>query len=270
MQIFGVVNASPDSLAEFSFVDSAAAARARGQGLLAAGATYFDIGAEGSSEFSDGVTAEAEWARLRDPLAGLVSLGKERAVDVAVDTRHAKVARQALQAGATILNAGDALQSEDMLQLAADSDVPIVLPYMLGRDFRDLDKTLRQLTTNPAETMLDWFDHHLRRLRPWGLVERLLLDPGIGFAPAHWDWSSRCAFQKAIYEALPRLREFKLPLYVPVAWRQSPDKLELMDIALAADPEFVRAHIPSQVFARYHAVQSGSPLGFDQLTDAHV
>ncbi|HCB37219.1 MAG TPA: hypothetical protein DEP66_03170 [Acidimicrobiaceae bacterium] len=262
MQIFGVVNAAPDSAAKFTIVADAAAARLRGAALLAAGAEGIDIGAEGSTGSAADVDAESEWARLAEPLAGVVSLG----VDVSVDTRHASVAERALDAGATVLNAGDALQSEAMVRLAAEREVRVVLPFMLGPDFR----SLRHVVGDPVPVIVDWFETQLRRLRPRGVVERLLLDPGVGFAPHGWNWPDRYEYQKAVSAGLGELRRFGLPLYVPVAWKQAPDRLELIDLALAHNPEFVRAHIPSQVRARHAALVAGTPLPTDRLTTATV
>ena len=37
------------------------------------------------------------------------------------------------------------------------------------------------------------------------IVDRLMLDPGTGFSPAHWDWSERYRYQKAIYRGLGRM-----------------------------------------------------------------
>lgn len=282
MKIFGVLNASPDSLADFSITTDAASARVRARALLDAGADYIDIGAEGSTQSAAEVDVAHEWERLVAPLTGVLSLSTSgdgnaatgdgrwqcgnAATGVAVDTRHAEVARRSLDLGATVLNAGDALQTEEMLEVVADSDVLIVLPFILGPDFR----TMRRVTGNPIAVMLDWFDDQLRRLRPWGVVDRLLLDPGVGFAPPDWDWTSRFEYQKLIYTGLPQLRRFGLPLYVPVAWKQRPDRLELMDIALSHKPEFVRAHIPSQVLERDAALRAGSPLPHNQFTDAHI
>ncbi len=275
MKIFGVVNASPDTGAEFSIVRDEESARARGKALLDAGASCLDVGAEGSGGSANSVSPEIEWERLAEPLSGLLSLG----VTVSIDTRHAEIARRALEQGAAVLNAGDALQSNEMLRVAADFDVPVVLPFMLGSDFRNMRAPTSgsasgsindRVKNNPMELMLDWFEKRLQRLQPFGVVDRLLLDPGVGFGPAEWDWPSRFEYQKVIYEGLARLRQFNLPLYVPVAWKQTPDRLELMDIALAYQPEYVRAHIPSQVQARSAAVLSGNPLPTDQLSCSYV
>ena len=171
-----MVNASPDSKADFSVVQDYAEAAARGAELLAEGADHFDLGGEGSTPGSDEVSAADEWQRVEGPLRGLLSLGAE----VAIDTRKPDIARRALEAGATVLNAGDALQSPEMVELAACSGVPVVLPFMLGRDFR----SVRDVRGDPVTVMVEWFASRIERLRQAGVTQQLLLDCGVGFGPA--------------------------------------------------------------------------------------
>ena len=239
-----MVNASPDSKADFSVVQGCAEAAARGAELLAEGADHFDLGGEGSTPGSDEVGTDDEWQRVEGPLRGLLSLGAE----VAIDTRKPEVAQQALDAGATVLNAGDALQSPEMVKLAAERGVTVVLPFMLGRDFR----SVRDVSGDPVTVMVEWFGSRIEQLRQSGVAQQLLLDCGVGFGPHDMDWSDRVAYQRAIYSGLEELRRFDLPLYVPVPWLQTPDRMELLDLALSQEPDYVRAHRPAQV-REHHA-----------------
>lgn len=253
MQIFGVVNASPDSLAGFSVASGYDEAAELGARLLARGADHLDVGAQASHGDAALVTPDEEWEILEAPLAALVDLG----VDVSVDTWQPETARRAFAAGARVLNAAEALQDPEMVELAAQLDCLVVLPFMLGPDPRHL----RHVDGDPVEVMVRWFDEQLTRLEPFGLVDRLLLDPGTGFAPAHWDWADRYRYQKAIYLGLGRLRAFGRPLYVPIAWKQTPDRMELVDIVLDSEPEYIRSHIPSQVRARWSRLQLDRAAG---------
>ncbi len=252
MEIFGVVNASPDSKAEFSVVQSCADAAARGAELRAEGADFFDLGGEGSTPESEEVSPDEEWQRLQGPLRGLLSLS----VEVAIDTRKPDVAHRALDAGATVLNAGDALQSPEMVELAANSGAPVVLPFMLGRDFR----SVCDVRGDPVTVMVEWFASHIERLRQAGVTQQLLLDCGVGFSPAGLEWSQRAEYQRAIYSGLGELRRFDLPLYVPVPWMQTPDRMELLDLALSCKPDYVRAHRPAQVRDRCAALAAAGTV----------
>ncbi|MBA44979.1 MAG: hypothetical protein CMB31_00125 [Euryarchaeota archaeon] len=252
MEIFGVVNASLDSLAKFSVVSNEEEARKYGAELLSQGADHLDLGAQASHGDASFVDPDEEWSILEKPLKGLLSLG----VDVAIDTWQVDTARKALDAGAAVLNAADALQADEMIELAAEREIQVVLPFMLGPDPRHL----KHVEGDPVQVMVDWFDLQLERATRWGIRDRLVLDPGTGFAPAHWDWEDRFKYQKAIYLGLDRLRRFELPIYVPIAWKQTPDRLELVDLVLAQEVEYVRAHIPKQIRERHAAIRDGVPL----------
>jgi dihydropteroate synthase len=132
---------------------------------------------------------------------------------------------------------------------------------MLGPDPRHL----KHVEGDPVQVMVDWFDLQLERAARWGIRERLMLDPGTGFAPPHWDWEDRFQYQKIIYTGLDRLRSFELPIYVPIAWKQTPDRLELIDLVLAQEVEYVRAHIPLQIRRRHAAIRAGTPLPTSDL-----
>ena len=248
VEIFGVVNASPDSLAEFTVACTYADAKALGQRHLDDGADHLDIGAQASHGAAAMVSPAEEWAILEEPLRALVDLG----VTVSVDTWQVDTARWALDAGAKVLNAADALQSESMIELAAERECPAVLPFMLGPDPRHL----KHVEGDPVAVMLDFFESQLKRADRYGIRRRLMLDPGTGFAPPHWEWSERYEYQKAIYSGLGRLRKFELPIYVPVPWLQTPDRMELLDLVLEQDIEYARSHMPAQVREHEEAIRA--------------
>ena len=248
MEIFGVVNASTDSLADFSVVSNYDEALAYGTKLLADGADHLDLGGQASHGTADMVTPAQEWAILEEPLRALISLG----VSVSVDTWQVETARLAFDAGADVLNAADALQDDEMLRFAAERECQVVLPFMLGPDPRHL----KHVEGDPVAVMVSWFAEQLERVEKFGIRDRILLDPGTGFAPGGWDWSERYEYQKLIYGGLGELRQFDLPIYVPVPWKQTEDRMELLDIVLAQDVDFARAHRPDQVRERHRAILS--------------
>lgn len=246
MEIFGVINASPDSLADFSVASTPDAAESYARKLLADGADHIDLGGQASHGSAAFVTPDEEWAILEGPLRAISPLG----VTISVDTWQVETARRAFDAGASVLNAADALQDEAMLEFAADRECDVVLPFMLGPDPRHL----KHVEGDPVEVMVSWFDERLKDMDRFGIRERCYLDPGTGFSPAHWDWNERAEYQRKIYGGLDRLRRFDLPIYVPVPWKQTEDRMELLDLALAHNIDFARAHHPAQVRERHHAL----------------
>ena len=233
--------------ADFSIATTYEDAKGYGRQLLDEGATALDLGGQASHGDAAMVTPDEEWAILAEPLRALVELG----VTVAVDTWQVETARRAFDAGASVLNAADALQDPAMLEFAAERECPVVLPFMLGPDPRHL----KHVEGDPVEVMISWFDERLREMDRYGLRDRCYLDPGTGFAPAHWEWSERAEYQRQIYSGLDRLRRFDLPIYVPVPWKLTDDRMALLDIVLAQDIDYARAHRPGQVRARYEAVR---------------
>ena len=242
MDLFGVVNASPDSLHRDSVVTTPTEAVWRAWQLLADGAVALDLGGQGTTYLSEEVAEEEEWARVAPLVPAVAGLG----VPVAIDTYRPSVARRALEAGATWLNAADGLQSDELARVAADAGCPVVLPFLNG-------PTPHALTpvdaSDPMGVLLDWFDAALRRVDAFGLRAQCVHDPGTGFAPHDLAWKERFVYQKRLYSGLDRLRTFGLPLYIALPWRDTPQHAELLDIVLAHDPEYGRAHEPARIVA---------------------
>ena len=251
MEIFGVINASPDSLADFSVATTPEAATAYATKLIAEGADHIDLGGQASHGNAAFVSPDEEWAILEGPLRAIAALG----VRISVDTWQVETAKRAFDAGASVLNAADALQDEEMLEFAAERECDVVLPFMLGPDPRHL----KHVEGDPVEVMVSWFAERLDVMKTYGIRDRCYLDPGTGFAPAHWEWADRAEYQRKIYSGLDQLRVFDLPIYVPVPWKQSPDRMELLDIALSHNIDYARAHYPAQVRERHNALNPDTP-----------
>ena len=211
MKIYGVCNASPDSLNTDSIVGDVTSALARAHQLLADGADAIDLGGQGSTHLATQVAVEEEWARLSDLIPALAALG----VPLSVDTWSPEIMRRSLDAGATVMNAADAMQKPGMWELAAERRVPVVLPFMLGPDPLHLE----HVHGDAVDVMIGWFEDKLRTADRFGVRDLMILDPGTGFAPLGWEWATRYHYQKHIYSNLDRLRAFDLPIYVALPWR---------------------------------------------------
>ena len=242
MELFGVVNASPDSLHRESVATTPDEAVARGRRLLSDGAVALDLGGQGTTYVAEEVAEEEEWARVGPLVRALAGLG----VPLSIDTYRPSVARRALDAGATWLNAADGLQGDELARVAADAGCPVVLPFLNGPS----PHALRPVANaDPMGVLLEWFDAALHRLDAFGLRDRCVLDPGTGFAPHDLPWEERFVYQRQVYSELDRLRAFGLPLYIALPWRDTPQHAELLDIVLDHDPEYGRAHEPARILA---------------------
>ena len=81
MFLYGVVNASPDSLAGDSIATTPEAAVARARKLLADGADGIDLGGQGSTDVASVVDWTDEWARVEHIIPALADLGVEISID---------------------------------------------------------------------------------------------------------------------------------------------------------------------------------------------
>ena len=239
MFLYGVVNASPDSLNTDSIVTDAASAVERARRLLDEGADGIDLGGQGSTDNATVVPWQAEWERLAEVVPALAALG----VPLSVDTWRPEVARRALEAGANVINAADGMQADAMWEVAAEFAVPIVVPFLSGPNPREME----HVRTDPVATMLEFFEARLRDADRFGARSRCVLDPGTGFAPSDWPWEERFAYQLEVYTRLDELRTFGLPIYIALPWKETAQHDELLEVVVRRQPEFGRAHYPAKV-----------------------
>jgi dihydropteroate synthase len=237
--IYGVVNASPDSLSIDSIATTPDEAVARATQLLADGADAIDLGGQGSTDFAEVVDWTDEWTRVEHLIPALATLG----VDVSIDSWRPEVVRRALDAGATVINAADGMQSDEMWQVATDFDVPIVVPFLSGPNPREMEF----VTSDPVQVMIEFFEARLADADRFGLRSRCIVDPGTGFAPSNWLWEQRFEYQKIVYSNLDRLRRFGLPIYIALPWKETAQHDELLDIVVRQRPEYGRAHYPAKI-----------------------
>lgn len=239
MFLYGVVNASPDSLNTDSIATTPDAATRRGEYLLNNGCQGIDLGGQGSTDNATVIPWTDEWARLADIVKALAAFG----VPLSIDSWKPEVTRLALQSGATVINAADGMQTEEMWRVAADFSVPIVLPFLSGPNPRQMEL----VRADPIGVMIEFFEEQLRIADRFGLRANCILDPGTGFAPSNWPWEERYLYQKHVYSNLVELRRFGLPLYIALPWKETTQHDELLEIVLAQRPEYGRAHYPAKI-----------------------
>ena len=144
MFLYGVVNASGDSLNTDSIATTPQAATRRAEYLLDHGCQGIDLGGQGSTDNATVVSWEEEWSRLEAIVDALDALG----VPLSIDSWKPEVTRRALEHGATVINAADGMQTDEMWQVAADFQVPIVLPFLSGPNPRQME-LVRSATAIP-------------------------------------------------------------------------------------------------------------------------
>jgi dihydropteroate synthase len=174
--IMGILNVTDDSFSGDGLGERLDAALAQAEGFLRDGADILDVGAESTRPGSEPVSEAQELARLVPFIAAL----RERTdCAVSVDTTKPVVAREALVAGADIINDINGLRAEGMVELAAQTGAPVVIMHMLG--------TPRDMQRNPqygdvVAEVAAFLMERAGAARAAGVqADRIILDPGFGF-----------------------------------------------------------------------------------------
>jgi dihydropteroate synthase len=177
-RIMGVINVTPDSFSDGGRYLAASAAIAHGFQLEREGAAILDVGGESTRPWSEGVSASEERRRVLPVIEGLIDGGTS--AQISIDTSKAAVARDALAAGATLVNDVTALQGDaDMAGVVAESSCDCCLMHMLGSP-RTMQEDPRY--DDVVSEVKAFLEGRLAFAVSQGIEEeRILLDPGIGF-----------------------------------------------------------------------------------------
>lgn len=177
----GIVNVTPDSFSDGGQFINAGAAIAHALQLVADGADLIDIGGESTRPYSRPVDAAEELLRV---LPVIEQLASQVGVPISIDTSKASVARAAIDAGAEIINDITGLEGDPaMVQTAIDTGAGVCVMHIQG--------TPQTMQDNPTyANVVSEIREYLRQRRD-ALVsagialERICLDPGIGFGKTH-------------------------------------------------------------------------------------
>jgi len=175
--IMGILNITPDSFSDGGLHFDASAAVEQGIKMVSDGADIIDVGGESTRPGSEPVSLEEE---LRRTIPVIRALSGKITVPISIDTYKAEVARQAIAAGASIVNDISGLRFDpDMPKVVADNQVPVVIMHIKGRP--------REMQKNPVydaliPEIIDYFRISIRLAKKFGIPDELMiLDPGIGF-----------------------------------------------------------------------------------------
>ncbi|MCK9489921.1 MAG: dihydropteroate synthase [Xanthomonadales bacterium] len=175
-RIMAVVNVTPDSFSDGGRYFDPQRAIAHGLAQAAAGADVLDIGGESTRPGADPVSVQEELRRVIPVIQALA--GQTRCV-ISVDTSKPEVMRQAVAAGAGLVNDVRALAAEDALATMAGLDAAVCLMHMQGEPGTmqaepHYDDVVAQVHRFLAERMLACAMAGIDR-------RRILIDPGFGF-----------------------------------------------------------------------------------------
>jgi len=175
--VMGILNVTPDSFSDGGQWLESGTAVAHAERLVEEGADIIDVGGESTRPGSDPVEEQEELDRV---LPVVETLASRIDVPISIDTRHARVAREALAAGACLVNDVTGLQGDpDVARAVAETGAGIVIMHMLGEP--------RSMQDHPHyDHLMADICRYLRRgmqiAADAGVPEDgIIIDPGIGF-----------------------------------------------------------------------------------------
>ncbi|CAN7245857.1 dihydropteroate synthase [Pseudomonas sp. LjRoot71] len=176
-QVMGILNVTPDSFSDGGRYGQRDAALRHSEAMLRAGATLIDVGGESTRPGARAVSPVEELERVAPIVEAIAA---ELDVIISVDTSTPAVMRETARLGAGLINDVRSLQRDGALDAALDSGLPVCLMHMRG------EPTTMQDSPQYADVLVEVCDFLAERMSACAAVgipvERILLDPGFGFA----------------------------------------------------------------------------------------
>lgn len=180
--LVGILNVTPDSFSDGGLFEDDSTAVAHAMGLVNAGADIIDVGGESTRPGATRVSSEEQIVRTK---AIIQAIRSQSNVCISIDTTCASVAKEAISAGANIINdVSSGTEDENIFELAAETGVGLVLMH------RRLPPELDQYSDTyeaPFEVaivqdVIEWLLERSRSAERAGVhSSAIALDPGFGF-----------------------------------------------------------------------------------------
>jgi dihydropteroate synthase len=179
--VMGIVNVTPDSFSDGGLFIETDRAIDHALKLASEGAGILDIGGESTRPYSQSVHQEDELKRVIPVIRGLA---KQTDIPISIDTTKAHVARAAMDEGAQIINDVTGLEGDaKMIDVALSTGAGVCAMHMLGTPQTMQDDPCYQDVVREIHAYLVKRKLHL--LDAGIPVEKICLDPGIGFGKSH-------------------------------------------------------------------------------------
>lgn len=197
----GILNVTPDSFSDGGRYLNFNAAIAHAVNMWEQGADIIDVGGESTRPGAERVDGPTEISRVQGVVAELAS----RSIPVSIDTTRSTVAAAAIKAGATYINdVSGGLADPQMASVVVETGCHWVLMHWRGhsKDMQEL-ATYKDVVAEVHSELLD----RVRAACDAGVAaEKLIIDPGIGFAklPEH-NWALSARLDELVAEGYPVL-----------------------------------------------------------------
>ena len=201
-QVMGILNVTPDSFSDGGKHANVKQALEHALRMIDEGATFIDVGGESTRPGAPDVSLQEELDRT---IPVIEAVSKNTDCVISIDTSKADVMREAVRAGAGLINDVRALQESGALQAAAEAKVPVCLMHMQGQprtmqdnpEYEDVVKDVGQFLLQRAQICEEA-----------GISkDAILFDPGYGFGKS-------LEHNYALVKHLPTLMALGYPVLV--------------------------------------------------------
>ena len=244
--IMGILNVTPDSFSDGGEFINKESALKRVEQMLKEGADIIDIGGESTRPGSKRVSLEEELKRVI-PIIDAINKNFPN-TPISIDTYKSKVAKEAINHGAWIINDISGLKfDENMAKISVEEKIPVIIMHIKGTP-ENMQKEPKYI--NLINEITEYFEESLAILEKHnGDLNNIILDPGIGFGKT---------FEHNL-EIIKRLKEFKsfgVPILIgasrksfigAILKKDNPKERVIGSLAVAAisaynDAKIIRTH----------------------------
>ncbi len=180
--LVGIINVTPDSFSDGGQFFNPDTAIKQAKQYMLDGAEIIDIGAEATNPRAAAISDEEEWTRLEPVLKAILAESPHLILPpkISIDTRHASVAKKALNLGVAWINDVSGADDPAMRDVLTTSACDVVIMHHLGIPVNS--NRILSLSEHPVDQVLRWAHKRLDDLVQQGIArERIIFDVGIGF-----------------------------------------------------------------------------------------
>ncbi len=179
--IMGILNVTPDSFSDGGQFNTVESAITHATKMIKNGADIIDIGGESTKPFSDPVPEEIELKRTI-PIIKILRQ-KYPNILISIDSMKPEVTKAAIEAGANIINDVTGLRNKEMIQVAKETNAPVIIMHMLGTP-KTMQNNISDQTynNNIIGHIKEYLNNQAIKAIAAGIKSNnIILDPGIGF-----------------------------------------------------------------------------------------
>ncbi|WP_282181431.1 dihydropteroate synthase [Aliiroseovarius marinus] len=240
-RLMGILNVTPDSFSDGGELDTIEAAVTRAR-QMAGDTDILDIGGESTRPGAEEVAIQEEIQRTAPVIEAIRAAGVT--TPISIDTRKARVAEAALDAGADIVNDVSAFTFDpELADLVAERDVPVCLMHSQGRP-EDMQNDPRY--DDVLFDVMDYLEERISFAEGKGIKrERIITDPGIGFGKT-------LEHNVTLLRNLSLLHDLGLPVLLGVSRKRF--------IGTIGQAEVARDRVAGSVAVAMHGIAQGMQI----------